>query len=63
MSEPIASLKSILIEATKAARHYVDVNDACPYPFMSEAGRLYRNAFNAERNRLLMERAEQGVAA
>lgn len=41
-------------EARAAARRYADVNDACPYPFDSEAGKLFRSTFLAIRASLAL---------
>jgi hypothetical protein len=38
---------SIEQEAREAARHYSDVNEACPYPFHSTEGQVFRAAFAA----------------
>ena len=46
MSEPIVSIARIEQQALKAAETYDDVNDACPYPFGTEAGRLFKATFN-----------------
>ncbi|MEC5213289.1 hypothetical protein RCH06_001835 [Polaromonas sp. CG_9.5] len=32
-------------EAAQAARDYSDINDACPYPFGSSAGQLFKHLF------------------
>lgn len=49
MSEPIISRERVQAEARAAAQKYSDVNDACPYPFGSEAGRVFRETFLAMR--------------
>jgi hypothetical protein len=36
-------------EAREAAARYTDINAACPYPFASEEGRVFRDEFNAHR--------------
>lgn len=46
MTEPIVSRELIESQALKAAETYDDVNDACPYPFGTEAGRLFKATFN-----------------
>lgn len=48
---PVPPDAEIIANAIKATLEYSDVNDACPYPFKSDAGNLFRNAFNAERDR------------
>ena len=50
----IYSIAKIESDARKAAHEFVDVNDACPYPFHSTVGMLFRLEFYAERNRMLM---------
>ena len=45
MTEPIVSIDEVKQEAAQAATRYTDVNDACPYPFYSEAGRLFKKEF------------------
>lgn len=45
MSESIISLDRIAREALEAAKRYDDVNDACPYPFGSDAGHAFKAAF------------------
>lgn len=49
MPEPIIPRDQVQREARDAAAHYSDVNDACPYPFDSEAGRVFRSEFMAMR--------------
>jgi hypothetical protein len=57
MSDPIVTpIAQVEREAAAAARQFTDVNEACPYPFHSEAGRLFRAAFLQARNALLWER-------
>lgn len=36
-------------EARRAAAQYTDVNAACPYPFDTAAGRIFREAFHFHR--------------
>jgi hypothetical protein len=50
--EPIIPIEQIRREAAEAARSYSDVNAACPYPFTTEAGRLFRQEFMAMRGAL-----------
>ena len=47
-----AADQAVAREAREAALHYVDVNAACPHPFDSLAGRIFREEFLAERKRL-----------
>lgn len=50
MSEPIVSIERIQEQAFEAARLYSDINDACPYPFGTEAGRVFKEHFVWARN-------------
>lgn len=50
MTEPIVSLDTIRQQAAKAAQIYGNVNDACPYPFSTQAGREFKAAFELARN-------------
>lgn len=43
----ILSIAKIDAEATAAAVLHSNVNDCCPYPFDTTAGRVYRLAFEA----------------
>ena len=45
MTEPIISIDQIKQQAAQAATQYSDVNDACPYPFYSAAGRIFKQEF------------------
>jgi hypothetical protein len=49
MTEPVVSIDSVKQEAAAAAQRYTNVNDACPYPFYSEAGRLFKQEFSRVR--------------
>jgi hypothetical protein len=44
-----ATIDRIKREAREAAARYADINAACPYPFASEEGRVFREEFNANR--------------
>ncbi len=46
---PPVNMATIENEARIAARTSDNVNDCCPYPFHSNAGQIYRTAFNEER--------------
>ena len=46
---PPVNMATIENEARLAARTHTDVNDCCPYPFQSNAGQIYRTAFEDER--------------
>lgn len=39
------SAQHVQREAQAAAGHFTDVNAACPYPFTTEAGRIFRDEF------------------
>ena len=41
----VIPLERIEREARAAARHYSNVNDACPYPFGSDAGHAFSHYF------------------
>lgn len=45
MEHQIISIERIQREAKEAAQRYSDINDACPYAFHSEAGRVFKEAF------------------
>ncbi len=45
MSESITSRANIERQARAAAKTYDNVNDACPYPFATEAGQLFKAEF------------------
>jgi hypothetical protein len=45
--EIIVAIESIARQAKDAAKQYTDVNDACPYPFHTEAGRTFKLMFEA----------------
>lgn len=45
----LISIERIRREAQAAATRYSDVNDACPYPFLSDAGHAFRAEFEAAR--------------
>jgi hypothetical protein len=49
MAEPIIPIAQIEREAAEAAKRFDDINDACPYPFDSDAGRAFKVAFTAAR--------------
>jgi len=46
---PPVNMATIENEARTAARNNIDVNACCPYPFHSNAGQIYRTAFEDER--------------
>lgn len=49
MPAQIISRERIEHEARTAARTYDNVNDACPYPFGDDAGRLFAEEFKRAR--------------
>lgn len=49
MSEPIVSITQVKEQARQAAEQYSDVNDACPYPFYTQAGQMFKQFFERAR--------------
>ena len=49
MPEPIISIERIQQQATEAAQQFDCVNDACNYSFYTEAGRVFKAAFQKAR--------------
>ena len=49
MTEPVVSIDLVKQQAADAALVYTDINEACPYPFYSEAGRLFKKEFGRVR--------------
>lgn len=49
MTEPIVSIDAIKKQAAAAAQQYTNVNDACPYPFYTDAGRTFKQEFTRVR--------------
>ncbi len=49
MPAPIISREKIERDARAAAKTYSDVNDACPYPFGEDAGRIFADEFKRAR--------------
>jgi hypothetical protein len=41
----VYSIDKIKTQAREAAAKYTDVNDACPYPFQTTAGHIFREEF------------------
>jgi hypothetical protein len=62
MTEPIVSRARIEREATAAAQKFSDVNTACPYPFDTEAGRMFKEEFNKARGAAVGACVEGGAA-
>lgn len=55
MPEQIQSIEQIEAKARADAAIYDNVNDACPYSFYTEAGRVYKTAFQKERLAMSMK--------
>ncbi len=53
MPHPIISIDRIQREAKAAAVTYSDINDACPYPFGSDAAHAFSSAFKDARDAIL----------
>ena len=49
----------IQAEAFAAARQYSNINDACPYPFASPEGRLFKEEFLWARTMLELQKNAQ----
>jgi len=49
MPDPIISRERLEREARAAAKTYDNVNDACPYPFHDDAGRIFADEFKRAR--------------
>ena len=45
MQHEIISTERIKREAKESAQRFANVNDACPYPFQSQAGRIFKETF------------------
>lgn len=45
MSEPVISVERIKRQAIDASLRYTEVNAACPYPFGTEAARVFTAEF------------------
>ena len=58
MAHEVIPIERIRREAKESAQRFANVNDACPYPFESEAGRLFKEAFFLAR-----EARQQGLPA
>lgn len=63
MPEPIESIASIEARAKAAAKVYSDINDACPYPFGTDAAHHFKAAFFAARAAMQPQGAQQEGAA
>jgi hypothetical protein len=49
MTEPIIPIDRIKQQAREAAARYENVNDACPYSFYTDAGRVFKSEFGKTR--------------
>lgn len=49
MPEPVIEIERLRAEAQDAATRYSNVNDACPYPFHSDAGHAFSAFFQEAR--------------
>lgn len=58
----VYSIARIKQEAQEAAQKYSDVNFACPYPFYSTAGHVFKEAF-AEARAEILARQQSGTSA
>lgn len=46
-------LERIRAEARAAAQRYADINDACPYPWLTDAAHAFRAAFREAREAIV----------
>ena len=58
MAHEVIPIARIQREAAESAQRFANVNDACPYPFQSAAGQVFKEAFFIAR-----EAKERGVPA
>jgi len=58
MAHEVIPIERIQQQAKTAAQKYANVNDACPYPFQSAAGQVFKEAFFIAR-----EAKERGLPA
>lgn len=49
MPDPIISRERLERDARAAAKTYSDINDACPYPFGTDAARIFADEFKRAR--------------
>lgn len=49
MTHQVSAIEAIEAKARNDAAIYDNVNDACPYSFYTEAGRVYKTAFQKAR--------------
>jgi hypothetical protein len=45
MAHEVIPIERIKREAHESAQRFKNVNDACPYPFQSAAGQVFKEAF------------------
>ena len=55
MPHQVLPIEAIEAKARADAAIYDNVNDACPYSFYTEAGRIYKTAFQKERLAMAMK--------
>jgi hypothetical protein len=55
MPHEVLPIEAIQAKARSDAAIYEHVNDACPYSFYTEAGRVYKAAFQKERLAMSMQ--------
>jgi len=55
--ETIIPISRIEREANAAATQYIRVQDACPYPFSTSAGRLFKEFFDLARENIAIGNA------
>lgn len=55
----LISIERIRREAREAARRYADINDACPYPWLTDAAHAFRAEFQAARAAIDAARQQQ----
>lgn len=59
MPHEIISLSRIEREAKAAAKKYSNINDACPHPFQSAAGKAFKVAFTEARKEIEAKQVER----
>lgn len=61
--ENVIPLARIKAEAAAAAQRHSDVNDACPYPFHTDAGHQFKAFFHLARQQLQAASQQEGGGA
>lgn len=54
----LISIERIRREAREAAQRYTSVNDACPYPFSTDAAHAFKAEFQAARLQIELAQAD-----